>query len=316
MALTKTDVKQARHGSIVARAGHSLGLAVRQRRPPAARPTRRRRWWIIVGLAMALASWPIPAVTDGAASTPYGTSGAPFTTYLPVVFNGYGGCRVVPTLISPANGSVLTTRIPLFIWNDGSDPIATRSSMQLARDAAFAHGASSVRGGIEGEWRFRFPANLNEATTYYWRAWLTCGNLQGPYSEVWSFTTGSGGTVLPAPALVAPANESAVPTTVVTLRWAPVPGAVEYLLFWGTADHPGSSYNEVSGEQFELELSANTTYEWWVNARNDYAISADSETWQFTTPASAASAAADDAGSGPVVDDGRGTVATHHEERP
>jgi len=31
--------------------------------------------------------------------------------------------------------------------------------------------------------------------------------------------------------------------------------------------------------------SANATIEWWVSARNDYAIGADSEKWQFTTPA-------------------------------
>jgi hypothetical protein len=41
----------------------------------------------------------------------------------------------------------------------------------------------------------------------------------------------------------------------------------------------------VTGTQTEISvLETGTTYEWWVSARNDYAIGDASETWEFTTP--------------------------------
>lgn len=134
--------------------------------------------------------------------------------------------------------------------------------------------------------QFRFPWNFQPATTYYWRAWLLCGEIAGPYSEVWSFTTGSGGTILPAPTLIAPANGSTLPSLSVTLQWSAVDGAVEYLVHWRKAGEGGYTYSWVTDTQKEIRwLEPQTSYEWWISARNDYAIGNDSETWQFTTPA-------------------------------
>lgn len=210
-----------------------------------------------------------------------------FTTYLSAVFKGYGGCSTIPTLIGPANGSTLNTLIPLFQWDSGNNPNATLLRLQVANDPGFTQVVSSLwYGRGTGAGQFRFPYNFSPATTYYWRAWLLCGDTAGPYSDVWSFTTGSGGTILPAPTLVAPGNGSTVPTTTVTLQWSSVSGAVEYLVHWRKVGEGGYSYQWVSDTQTTISwLSINTTYEWWVSARNDYAIGADSETWQFTTPA-------------------------------
>lgn len=210
-----------------------------------------------------------------------------FTIYLPATFKNYGGCTTIPTLISPTNGGNLDTIAPLFRWDNGNNPNATMLRLEVAKNPGFTQTVWSLwSGGTSGVREFRFSENLDPATVYYWRAWLMCGDTQGPYSEVWSFTTGSGGTILPAPALVAPANGSAVPTTTVTLQWSSVSGAIEYLVHWREVGQGGYTWRRVNDTQTTISwLSVNTTYEWWISARNDYAIGTDSEKWQFTTPA-------------------------------
>lgn len=209
-----------------------------------------------------------------------------FTIDIPATFNNYMGCTTIPTLISPANGSNLSTIAPLFRWDKGNNPSATDLQLQVAKDPGFTRTVISYWGsGNAGVGEFRHSENLAPATTYYWRAWVVCRDGRGPYSEVWSFTTGSGGTVLPAPALVTPTNGSTVPSRGVTLQWSPVPGALEYLLRWRLVGEIGYSYQWVNDTQFTQWFWSARTVEWWVSARNDYAIGTDSEVWQFTTPA-------------------------------
>ncbi len=212
-----------------------------------------------------------------------------FTTYLPAVLRGYGS--IIPILLSPANGSSLNTITPLFRWDNGKASNATALRLQVAKDPAFTQSVWSLwSGATPGMREFRSSSNFDPATTYYWRAWFLFDDIQGPYSEVWSFTTGSGGTILPAPALMAPAAGSTVPTTTATLQWSSVSGAVEYLVHWREVGQGGYAYEWVNGTQTTIGwLNANTTYEWWVSARNDYAIGTASEAWQFTTPGGALS---------------------------
>jgi hypothetical protein len=277
---------------------------------------RKGRFWsaltLTIGLT-ALLAW--TAAAEGAqgrsASSVVGSgqaSASPSTVYLPAVFRGNPGCTTKPTLISPPNGSNLSTLSPLYMWDDGSNPAATASRLEIARDAAFTDVGASLRAGIHGQWEFRFSVNLSPSTTYYWRAFLECGSMRGPYSDVWSFTTGSGGIVLPAPALVAPADGATVPSRMVTLQWSPVPGTVDYLVRWHKVSETGYTYAWIQGTQMAEYLSASTTYEWWVSARSDYAIGPDSETWQFTTPAAASSAAGQATDARYALQDGDATI--------
>ena len=211
-----------------------------------------------------------------------------FSTYLPAVLRNYVACSTIPTLLSPVNGGDLDTLIPLYRWDNGNDPNATSVRMQLARDVGFMQTVFWVEGHSYSKiYEFRDRNNLDPATTYYWRAWLMCGEVQGPYSEVWSFTTGSGGTILPAPVLTAPENGSVLTSLPVTVQWAAVSGAKEYGVYWRKAGQTGYSRVWINSTQFtfyQMGLVANTTYEWWVAARNDYAVGTASPSWQFTTP--------------------------------
>jgi hypothetical protein len=278
-----------------ARGGEIFAPEVVRHDSPACRQERHNkgRFWLALALTIGLTvllAW--AAAAEGAKSTSASNavslsqaSGLPYTTYLPAVFAAYPGCTTKPTLISPANGSNLSTITPLYVWDNGDNPAATAFRLQVSTNAAFTNQVGNLRWGIHEQTEFRFSANLDPSTTYYWRAYLECGNMRGPYSDVWTFTTGAGGTVLPAPALVAPADGAAVPGRMVTLQWSPVPGAVDYLVRWRMAGESGYSYDWIQGTQKPDYFSASSTYEWWVSARNDYAIGTDSETWQFTTPA-------------------------------
>ena len=208
--------------------------------------------------------------------------------YLPVLIRPSSPplpeCTLAPQLIAPANGSSLHTLLPRFEWDSGDDPSATEFRLQVCFDRActdFDYRARSS-GWAHGRWEHRPVSNLQPATTYYWRAYLLCGEVQGPYSPVWSFTTGSGGAILPGPQLLTPADGSALPDREATLEWTAVQGAEEYQANYIDGGRHAATHVTESPAMLS-ELQANTEYEWYVLARNDYAWGDESEHRTFTT---------------------------------
>jgi hypothetical protein len=255
---------------------------------------------------------PSPWISTDHAGPPAGqpntaSSGLAFITYLPSVFRGYPGCTTLPVLISPADGSTLTTIAPLYVWDRGTNPAATGLRLQVATDAAFSHVVNTLGAYGNAAPEFRFASNLQPATIHYWRAQLICDNMWGPYTDVWSFASGSGGTVLPAPTLLEPANGAVTPGTSVTVKWEAVPGAVEYVLFWRKASEAYPGFEWLTATQKGSRWPENTTYVWWVAARNEYAIGAESEHWQFTTPAASPPAGIEGLRPSWLVEDGAAT---------
>lgn len=93
------------------------------------------------------------------------------------------------------------------------------------------------------------------------------------------------------------------------LQWSPVSGAIEYLVHWREAGYGGYFIRSVSATQTTISwLEANTTYEWWISARNDYAIGTNSETWRFTTPAGSSSLSPQNLNRNSVEEDGSATI--------
>jgi len=208
--------------------------------------------------------------------------------YLPVLIRPSSPplpeCTLAPQLIAPADGSSLHTLLPRFEWDSGDDPSATEFRLQVCFDRActdFEYRARSS-GWAHGRWEHQPVLNLQPATTFYWRTCLTCGEVQGPYSPVWSFTTGSGGEILPGPHLISPADGSALPGREVNVEWSALPGAEEYQLNYTDGElHAATFTTDVCWVLDDLQ--ADTEYEWWVVARNDYAWGEESEHRTFTT---------------------------------
>jgi hypothetical protein len=248
------------------------------------------------------------------ASNTWGGSG--WSNVASVIVRPSGACTTTPLLTGPADGSRLDNLIPLLQWDSGNDPNATATLVEAARDPGFTQLVSSLwTSSAQGPYQYRFIRNFDPATTYYWRAYLECGDdVYGPYSVVWSFTAGSGGTILPAPTLVAPADGGAIPATSADLKWSSVSGAVEYRVHWRKAGTTGSTFRRLDDTQATVSgLSANTTYEWWSAARNDYAWSSESPHWTFTTGAGVSSSTS--ACPDPIVKESNGTTVVVEKDR-
>jgi len=207
-----------------------------------------------------------------------------FTVYLPLVQRSTPPCTVAPTLISPTNGSSLSTLIPLLVYMRGTDPVSY-TTITIADNPTFDAPIqySSWGGGI-GPRQLRLFENLDPAITYYWRVQDVCGSIYSPYSPSFSFTTGSGGVILPAPTLLSPANGTVGVGQEVTVTWSSVSGAIGYQVWTRRAGTGGGIlYFTSANSQIVRYLQANTTYEWFVDAYNDYAYGDQSNVWQFTT---------------------------------
>lgn len=208
--------------------------------------------------------------------------------FLPLILKNFPPpppCSIPPTLLSPSNGETLNTLIPMFQWDNGDDPDATAGILVVGFNLGVPSGHETLRyAPAQGIETYRFMQNFAPGSTYYWRTQLICDGTDSPYSETWSFTTGSGGTILPASTLISPPNGSTITTLKTTLQWSAVAGATGYLLHWRKVGASTVGYGWLADTQKEVQFEADTTYEWWVSAYNEYALGDDSVKWQFTAP--------------------------------
>jgi hypothetical protein len=241
---------------------------------------------------------------DGTAASWYGVSCKPavqpsyHTSFSSAIREDrlpHKACTTTPMPIYPPDGAVLNTLIPLFEWDNSNEPGAIELRLEIATTRYFrtflgntlygygniAHtmGSNSL---LTRDWRFN--ENLEPSTTYYWRVSFLCSKTEGRPDETREFTTGSGGVILPAPRLISPPDASTISWETVFLEWEAVDGAVEYLIEWEESAKTWYHYRWVSGTQYQIThgLKPNTSYEWRVAARNDYAIG-EFSTRQFTT---------------------------------
>ena len=189
-----------------------------------------------------------------------------FTTtsvHLPVAF----------LLVSPAKGATGVPLAPTLIWNTSTGATSydiyfgTSSSLPLVGSTT---GTSYV------------PGTLAVNTTYRWM--IVANNSAGStLSETWSFTT----LAPPAPpGLVSPASGATGVALAPTLIWSASSGATSYDVHFGTASVPPLVTNTAGTNWSAGTLAAGTTYYWQVAAKNS-AGTTSSQTWSFTTQASA-----------------------------
>jgi len=206
-------------------------------------------------------------------------------------------CTKTPPILSePADGAQLDTLIPDYFYF----PVSGTSEyhIEVSTSATFSNTVIDetwvwveyVPGQREDIWSFD---NLLPNTTYYWRMNSECEDGGGgEYSPVWSFRSGpSGGTILRAPALLAPDDGATVGSVQVTFVTEQVSGTERcqhryssHLADWDDMDHGGvifgSRYCNVEQHIFDPE----ETLYWRAAARNSYAWGTPSASRSFTTP--------------------------------
>lgn len=201
-------------------------------------------------------------------------------------------CSSPPTLISPGNASVPNTLIPTFQWDNGNVSEVTEIKfLLLLHEDDFPD--TWVWWITSYNWISEYSynsQNLEPGTTYYWKVWQVCGETEGPHSEMWSFTTGTDGTIPAAPNLIAPANGSEIWSgdLPVILQWEEAIGAEQYYLEiykWSGGTWYSNWARHVSGTQYTIPftLTQITYYKWNVTSISDYALGDGSPFWQFHT---------------------------------
>ena len=214
-------------------------------------------------------------------------------------------CLTTPTLLAPADGASNSPIAPLFEWDLHSDPEATAMRLEVSENAEFSTVVTRMTSSQRtGEGSYRWSENFSPGTTYHWRVRLDCGAEDGPWSDPRSFTTASGGVLPAAPALITPYNGAAVPVsdTSVSLSWSAVAGVEEYLVRREVVGQLGSYVYFRTDPALDLyHLDENTTYEWFVRARNTYGYGSESARRQFRHPLSLESGDYDGDGSADIA---------------
>jgi hypothetical protein len=200
------------------------------------------------------------------------------THSIPWTFTTLVTVPAVPTLSSPANGTLNTPTSVTFQWNPAIG--ANTYRLQIATDTSF----TSVL--------YDFPSLATTArqvqslaynTTYYWRVSASNGNGTSAFSTAWRFTV-----TVPAPGvpyLASPADGAVDIALPVTLSWAQSSGAVSYRIRISTA-------SDFSSIVFDSTAALNTAtvggiaagvkHFWQVTAQNGGGFSM-SAVWSFTT---------------------------------
>ena len=143
------------------------------------------------------------------------------------------------TLETPANGSTVSSLMPILTWTSGTGDASYR--IQVASDSSFQNLIidEANLGGIS----YGIPSDrLSEAQTYYWKMRASRGGQTSDWSPYWSFETP--GTSPPPP----PPPEPGAGTIVVdaTLDGASWTGEINYTIS-GPQSYSGSSATQSFG---------------------------------------------------------------------
>jgi carbohydrate binding protein with CBM6 domain/phospholipase D-like protein len=128
---------------------------------------------------------------------------------------------------------------------------------------------------------------LAASTTYFWKivARNSAGTTSGP---VWSFSTAASPPPPPGtPSSPSPASGATGVASNATLSWS-ASGATSYDVYFGTAANPPLVASNITSASYTPTMSASTTYQWKIVARNSSGTTTG-PIWSFTTAAAAQS---------------------------
>lgn len=89
-----------------------------------------------------------------------------------------------PVLVSPANGSIDSAMLGVFLWNSSNG--ATSYKIQISSDTSFT---SILADETITSTSYTYSGTLQLASIYYWRVKGLNSNGEGNYSARWSFRT-------------------------------------------------------------------------------------------------------------------------------
>jgi photosystem II stability/assembly factor-like uncharacterized protein len=182
----------------------------------------------------------------------------------------------LPVLVSPSNSATGVSINPVLTWNTVVN--ATGYILRYSKDINFTTSTeislSATSYSLTG---------LANTTKYYWQVRATNGNILSNWSSSFSFTTTS--TILSAPDLSSPVNNSTNVALIKSLSWKSVTNAKGYILQY-SKESDFSTYTEVKSTSTSYRLSGLdywTTYYWRVKAYSGNLTGNWSTKWNFVT---------------------------------
>lgn len=215
-----------------------------------------------------------------------------------------GGTTTTVTQVYPPNGSIIRPAQMRLEWTSGG-PTADRYRWQLAIDAQMN---SVVAEDTAASDTSTTVVDLNDGTTYYWRAAAHNENGWGTWTPVWSFRLRE----IPAQVqLAGPANGSTVPPGNVRFRWHRSSGTTEQYRFELATDmamtaliRSDSALPDTSIVVTGMEIDR--THYWRVAAANEAGWGPYSDVWSVRASTSSA----------PSMATGPNSVSVHAEPNP
>lgn len=188
-----------------------------------------------------------------------------------------------PSLVYPTNGATgIATNVTLN-WNDVVGVTGYR--IQVSQNNAFTAIMFDSTSTIS---QITIPTGILSGTTpYYWRVYAYNIAGPGPWSAIWSFTTGTAPPA--APLLLLPTNgQTSVPIQNVNFDWSSVSGATSYRIQVSLSSDFGTTFinTQVTSSQYTHTnpvFAYNTIYYWRVNSSNGAGAGVWSQVWSFTT---------------------------------
>jgi subtilisin family serine protease len=185
-----------------------------------------------------------------------------------------------PFLEYPQAASAFVPQNTIFKWSTLTG--AVDYLFLIASDSTFTTNLQTLHFANDS---IRLSTLLNSQSTYFWKVQAIYPNGVSPWSDVSSFTTGTGTTGVVN--LIAPqANASNLGGTI-TMTWSSVPNAIGYQLTttWQIPSYPFplTSSSATSETSAVFYASPSTSYSWYVTPLYTNIQGEPSEIRQFTT---------------------------------
>lgn len=188
-----------------------------------------------------------------------------------------------PDLQQPENTADNQMQSPVLRWNEVSG--AESYQVQLSSSDTFSDTLANQQADTS-EYQIN---GLAHQTTYYWKVRATDKNsVQGPWSDIWSFTTTekSENSEPVSTTLISPANGSDKQALNTNLKWSETLNVEEYRVQLATT----SDFSEVQKDTVTSSTNYQTnetvysqTYYWRVQPQLDSVETSWSDKWEFTT---------------------------------
>ena len=189
-----------------------------------------------------------------------------------------------PTLAAPGNNATNISTSPLLVWNTANG--ASTYGLQVSTQSNFASTIISQTGIGATQKQI---SGLSSNTVYYWRVNAANSGGTSSWSDVWSFTSATGGDSLPpaTPTITTPVNNQTNTLLDRYFRCTHTARATTYGLQISTSPNFTNLFVNVTGMQdtlyFVYNLAPNTKYYWRMNATNSYGTSGWSSVFNCTT---------------------------------